>query len=64
MADHMPMSALFRGLLLAKYAELRKNRNSQMGIPDGNQVTIEYVDGKHRIDAVVLSAHRKVEGFS
>jgi len=55
----MPMSLHYSHLLLAKYAELRKNGTLKWAYPDAkSQVTIEYVDGQpSRIDAVVLSAH-------
>ena len=55
----MPMSLHYSHLLLAKYAELRKNGTLKWAYPDAkSQVTIEYVDGEPtRIDAVVLSAH-------
>lgn len=55
----MPMSLHYSHLLLAKYAELRKNGTLKWAYPDAkSQVTIQYIDGKPaRIDAVVLSAH-------
>ena len=55
----MPMSLHYSHLLLAKYAELRKNGTLKWAYPDAkSQVTIEYIDGQPaRIDAVVLSAH-------
>ncbi len=55
----MPMSLHYSHLLLAKYAELRKNGTLKWAYPDAkSQVTIEYIDGEPaRIDAVVLSAH-------
>ena len=55
----MPMSLHYSHLLLAKYAELRKNGTLKWAYPDAkSQVTIEYVDGQpSRIAAVVLSAH-------
>jgi S-adenosylmethionine synthetase len=55
----MPMSLHYSHLLLAKYAELRKNGTLKWAYPDAkSQVTIQYVDGNPtRIDAVVFSAH-------
>ena len=55
----MPMSLHYSHLLLAKYAELRKNGTLKWAYPDAkSQVTIQYIDGQPaRIDAVVLSAH-------
>ena len=55
----MPMSLHYSHLLLAKYAELRKNGTLLWAYPDAkSQVTIEYINGlPARIDAVVFSAH-------
>ena len=55
----MPISLHYSHLLLAKYAELRKEGTLPWAYPDAkSQVTVQYVDGvPTRIDAVVFSAH-------
>ncbi len=57
-AEYMPMTIMFAHQLVAKLAEVRKNKTLPFLRPDGkSQVTIEYVDKVPvRVDAVVIAA--------
>ena len=56
--EYMPMTILFAHRLVARLAEVRKNKTLSFLRPDGkSQVTIEYVDKKPvRVDTVVIAA--------
>ncbi len=56
--EYMPMTILYAHRLVAKLAEVRKNKTLPFLRPDGkSQVTIEYVDRKPvRVDTVVIAA--------
>lgn len=56
--EYMPMTILFAHQLVARLAEVRKNKTLSFLRPDGkSQVTIEYVDKKPvRVDTVVIAA--------
>lgn len=57
-AEYMPMTIMFAHQLVAKLAEVRKDKTLPFLRPDGkSQVTIEYVDKVPvRVDAVVIAA--------
>jgi S-adenosylmethionine synthetase len=57
-AEYMPMTIMFAHQLVAKLADVRKNKTLPFLRPDGkSQVTIEYVDKVPvRVDAVVIAA--------
>jgi S-adenosylmethionine synthetase len=56
--EYMPMTIMFAHQLVAKLADVRKNKTLPFLRPDGkSQVTIEYVDRVPvRVDAVVIAA--------
>ena len=56
--EYMPMTILLAHRLVARLAEVRKNKTLPFLRPDGkSQVTIEYVDKKPvRVDTVVIAA--------
>jgi S-adenosylmethionine synthetase len=56
--EYMPMTILYAHRLVARLAEVRKNRTLSFLRPDGkSQVTIEYIDKKPiRVDTVVIAA--------
>jgi S-adenosylmethionine synthetase len=57
-AEYMPMTILYAHNLVAKLAEVRKNKTLPFLRPDGkSQVTIEYVDRTpKRVDTVIIAA--------
>jgi S-adenosylmethionine synthetase len=61
--EYMPMPILYSHKLVARLAEVRKNKTLSFLRPDGkSQVTIEYVDRKPvRVDTVVIAAQHNAD---